>query len=141
METLSHAFFSGAYIKGDNDVTGDPLPQIPAMQMWAGIQYRDGNNKFFVQAEMMIVSEQSDAAPNEQSTPGYSIFNLKAGLNLRNISSSLPNSQLTFGISNIGDKAYRSHVSRGAPGNQNVFLEAGRSFNVGFVIRFGDHVN
>lgn len=31
--TLSHAFFSGAYIKGDNDGTGNPLPQIPATQM------------------------------------------------------------------------------------------------------------
>ena len=139
--TLSHTFFSGAYIKGDNDVTSNPLPQIPAMQMWIGIQYRESNNKFFVQPEMMLVSEQSNVASNEIVTPGYSIFNLKAGLNLRNLSSSLPNSQLTIGITNMADKAYRSHVSRGAPGNQNVFLEAGRSFNVGLVVRFGDHIN
>lgn len=138
--TLSHVFFSGAYIKGDNDITGDPLPAIPATQMWAGIHYRDDNNKFFIQPEVMIVSEQTDAAPNEQTTPGYSIFNIRAGLNLHNISTKMPNAQLTLSTTNLADKAYRSHVSRGAPGNQNVFLEAGRSFNVGLVVRFGEHL-
>jgi len=89
----------------------------------------------------MIVSEQSDAAPNEQTTPGYGIFNLRVGLNLHNISSSMSNAQLTIGLTNIGDKAYRIHVSRGAPSNQNVFLEAGRSLNIAFVVRFGEHLN
>ena len=141
ISSLSYAFFSGAYIKGDNDITDDPLPQIPATQMWIGLHYRDPNNKFYIQPDMMIVSEQSDVAPNEITTPGYGIFNVRAGLNLRSISSSLPNAQLSLGVTNIADKAYRSHVSRGAPGNQNVFLEAGRSFNVGFVLRLGDHLN
>lgn len=139
--TLSHAFFSGAFIKGDNDVTGGSLPQIPATQMWLGVNYRDANNKFYIQPEMMLVSEQSNIAPNEVLTPGYGILNIKAGFNLGNISSTLPNAQLTLSITNLTDKAYRSHVSRGAPGNQNVFLEAGRSINLGFVIRLGDHVN
>lgn len=88
----------------------------------------------------MIVSEQAEAAPNEQTTPGYSIFNIRAGLNLQNFSSKMPNAQLTLSATNLADKAYRSHVSRGAPGNQNVFLEAGRSFNIGLVVRFGEHL-
>lgn len=134
---LSHAFFSGAFIKGTNDITDTPLPQIPATQMMLGIHYRDKNNKFFVQPDAMIVSEQSDAAPNEQTTPGYAIFNLRAGLNLQSFSTKLPNAQVTISATNLTDKAYRSHVSRGAPGNQNVFLEPGRSFNVGIVMRFG----
>ncbi len=138
--TLSHIFFSGAYIKGDNDITGDPLPAIPATQMWAGIHYRDRNNKFFVQPEFLLVSEQTNVAPNEQTSPGYGIFNIRAGLNLQNFSSKMPNAQLSLSATNLADKSYRSHVSRGAPGNQNVFLEAGRSFNVGLVVRFGEHL-
>jgi len=136
--TLSSVFLSGAMISGNNDITDNPLPSIPATQMWAGIHYRDDNNRFYVQPEMLIVSEQSDPAPNEISTPGYAIFNLKAGLNLHNLSDNMPHSRLVFSITNLGDKLYRSHVSRGAPGNQNVFMEPGRSFNIGFVARFGE---
>lgn len=138
--TLSHIFLSGAMIKGNNDITDNPLPQIPATQIWAGVHYRDANNKFFIQPEMMVVSEQSDAAPNEITTPGYAIMNLKTGLNLHQLVDGMPHSKLMFSITNIGDKLYRSHVSRGAPGNQNVFMEAGRSFNLGLVVRLGEHL-
>lgn len=137
INTLSYVFLSGALINGTNNITYNPLPQIPAMQSWLGLHYRDVNNKFYIQPEVMLVSEQSDPAPNEVLTPGYAIFNLKAGFNLHNMMSSMPHAKLMFSISNLGDKSYRSHVSRGAPGNQNVFLEAGRSVNVAFVTRFG----
>ena len=136
--TLSSVFLSGAMISGTNDITDNPLPSIPATQIWAGVHYRDSNNKFFVQPEVMLVSEQNDPAPNEIETPGYAIFNIKAGVNLHNLSNGLPHSRLVFSITNLGDKLYRSHVSRGAPGNQNVFMEPGRSFNIGFVTRFGE---
>jgi len=102
-----------------------------------GAHYREKNNKFYIQPEVLFVAEQSNIAPNEISTPGYAILNLKAGLNLQNVVSSLPHAKLIFSITNLGDKSYRSHVSRGAPGNQNTFLEAGRSFNIAFVARFG----
>jgi len=138
---LSYVFISGATINGDNTVTDNPLPQIPATQSWIGFHYRDLNNRFFVQPEYLLVSEKSDVAPNEIETPGYGIINLKAGLNLHNLSASTPHAKLIFSVTNIGDKAYRSHVSRGAPGNQNVFLEAGRSFNASFVTRFGAAVH
>ncbi|MDG2450090.1 MAG: TonB-dependent receptor, partial [Saprospiraceae bacterium] len=136
--TLSHVFLSGAVINGHNDITDNPLPQIPATQIWAGFHFRNANNKFFVQPELMLVSEQSDNAPNEITTPGYAIMNLKTGLNLHQVIDGMPHSKLMFSITNIGDKLYRSHVSRGAPGNQNVFMEAGRSYNLGFVVRLGE---
>ena len=135
--TLSHAFISGATISGNNDVTDQPLPQIPALQTWIGVHLRDGSNKFFIQPEVLIVGGQDDVAPNEQTTPGYSIFNIKAGLNLHHLIDGLPHAKLVISTTNLGDKEYRSHVSRGAPGNQNVFLEPGRSFNIGLVTRFG----
>ena len=135
--TLSYVFLSGALINGNNKITDNPLPEIPALQSWLGIHYRDRNNKFYVQPEVLFASEQDKIAPNEVSTPGYAVLNLKAGLNLHNLSTSMPHAKLIFSITNIGDKAYRSHVSRGAPGNQNTFLEAGRSFNIAFVTRFG----
>jgi len=126
-----------AMISGNNKVTDNPLPQMPATQSWLGLHYRDVNDKFWIQPEVMLVGEQNDVAPNEITTPGYSILNLKAGVNLHNLGSSMPHAKLIFSITNLGDKSYRSHVSRGAPGNQNVFLEAGRSVNIAFVTRFG----
>jgi hemoglobin/transferrin/lactoferrin receptor protein len=136
--TLSSVFFSGALISGTNNITDNPLPSIPATQMWTGIHYRDKNNKFYVQPELLLVLDQNDPAPNEIESPGYAIFNIKAGLNLHNLSDNIPHAKLVFSITNVGDELYRSHVSRGAPGNQNVFMEPGRSFNVGFVTRFGE---
>ena len=111
------------------------------MQNVVGIHFRDRNNKFFVQADAFIVGEQTDIAPNEQTTPGYTIFNVNAGLNLHQLIEKFPHTKLMLGLTNLSDNAYRSHVSRGAPGNQNVFLEPGRSINIGFVTRFGAAVH
>ncbi len=141
LSTLSHVFFNGSYVKGENDVTGDPLSEIPALQNILGIHFRDRNNKFFVQADAIIVNEQTDFAPNEQESPGYTILNVNAGLNLHELINNFPYAKLMIGATNLTDNAYRSHVSRGAPGNQNVFLEPGRSINVGFVTRFGAAVH
>ena len=141
LSTLSHVFFNGSYVKGENDITGDPLSEIPALQNIVGIHFRDKNNKFFVQADAIIVSEQTDFAPNEQETPGYTILNVNAGLNLHELINNFPYAKLMIGATNLTDNAYRSHVSRGAPGNQNVFLEPGRSINIGFVTRFGAAVH
>lgn len=135
--TLSHFFFSGAYINGTNDVTDNPLPQIPALQNWLGIHFRDKQNKFFAQAEALFVGEQTNIAPNEIETPGYTVINLKGGINLHNMIENFPHTKLMLSVTNLADENYRSHVSRGAPGNQNTFMEAGRSLNVGFVTRFG----
>ncbi len=139
--TLSQVFFSGSYVKGENDVTGNPLSEIPALQNILGIHFRDRDNRFFVQADAIMVGEQTDIAPNEQETPGYTVININAGLNLHELFDNFPYSKLMIGATNLTDKAYRSHVSRGAPGNQNVFLEAGRSLNIGFVTRFGAAVH
>lgn len=138
---LSHFFLSGTYIKGQNDITDNPLPAIPALQNWIGVHFRENNNRFFAQVEALLVGKQSDIAPNEIETPGYTVLNVRAGLNLHQLIEKFPHTKLMISLTNIADKAYRSHVSRGAPGNQNTFLEAGRSFNIGFVTRFGAAVH
>ncbi len=135
--TLSHVFFNGSFVNGENDITGNPLSEIPALQNIIGLHFRDRNNKFFVQADAIIVGEQTDIAPNEQETPSYTVININAGLNLHELINNFPYTKVMIGATNLTDKAYRSHVSRGAPGNQNVFLEPGRSINIGFVTRFG----
>lgn len=74
--TLSYVFIIEAMISGNNSVTDDPLPQLPATQNWIGLHYRDANDRFFVHPEFLIVGEQNDVAPNEITTPGCSIINL-----------------------------------------------------------------
>ena len=137
---LSYAFVSGALISGEDRVNNTALQQIPATQGWIGVHYRNARDIFFIQPEALLVADQDEPAPNEVSTPGYVVFNLRTGLNIHKISDGMPNGKLTFSMTNIFDRAYRSHVSRGAPGNQNTFLEPGRSFNIGLVMRFGKHV-
>ena len=134
---IGHFYYLGSYIKGVNEVTGDPLSQIPAFHNLVGFQYRGNSNKFFAQLEARLVGEQNEVAPNEIETPSYTVINFNAGLNLHNLVDKFPYTKLVLGINNIGDEAYRSHVSRGAPGNQNVFLEPGRSFNISLLTRFG----
>jgi|GEM_PF-1197309 len=134
---LSQIFLTGTYTSGKNEITGDPLPEIPALQNIVGIQIRERNNKFFAQADAIIVSEQNDPAPNEIETPGYVLINLNGGINLHELIRNIPSMKLLLGVTNLTDEAYRSHISRGAPGNQNVFLNPGISLNVGFVTRFG----
>lgn len=136
---LSSVFISGAMINGINNITNNPLQFIPATQLWTGVHIQEREDKFFIRPEMLLVFDQNDPAPNEIETPGYAIFNINTGVNLHNLSSKLSHSKLVFSITNLTDKLYRSHVSRGAPGNQNVFMEPGRSFNIGFVARFGVH--
>ena len=131
------AFYQGSYIKGTNDITDNPLPQIPALHHLIGLQYKEVNGKYFAQLDAMIVGEQNDPAPNEVSSPGYTVLNLNTGINLHAISDNLPHAKVMFGVANITDELYRNHVSRGAPGNQRVFMEPGRSFNISFVARFG----
>jgi len=135
--TLSYVFVSGATINGTNKITDNPLSEMPAFQNWIGLHYRDTNDKFFIQPEVLMVGEQNDVAPNEITTPSYTIMNLKTGLNLHNLIDGMPHTKLMISVTNIADKAYRSHVCRGAPGNQNAFLEAGRCINLGFVTRLG----
>ncbi len=134
---LGQFYYFGSYIKGINDVTGNPLSQIPAFHNLVGFQYSGNDDKFFAQLEAQLVGAQKDFAPNEIETPSYTILNFNSGINLHNLFEDFPYAKLLFGVSNIGDKAYRSHVSRGVPGNQNVFLAPGRSFNISFVTRFG----
>lgn len=135
--SFSSVFISGTMINGINDITGNPLQFIPATQLWTGVDIQEREDKFFMRPEMLLVFDQNDPAPNEIETPGYAIFNINTGMNLRKVSNKLPHSRLIFSITNLTDKLYRSHVSRGAPGNQNVFMEPGRSFNIGFVARIG----
>lgn len=135
--SLGQFFYLGSYVKGDNDITDNPLPQIPAFHNLIGFQFRDAGGKYFAQIEARLVGDQNDVAPNEIETPSYTVFNFNSGINLHQVIDNFPHARFMFGITNLGDESYRSHVSRGAPGNQNVFLEPGRSFNISFVTRFG----
>lgn len=138
---LSQVFYQGSFVQGDNDITDGNLPFMPATHQLIGINLRDKTDRMFVRLDTWIVSEQTRIAPNEIETPGYTVINLNAGLNVHNLIDKFPYTKLTVGVGNLTDKAYRSHVSRGAPGNQNTFLEPGRSINVGMVMRFGAAVH
>ncbi len=91
---------------------GSYLPFIPAHKLEFEIQ-ASGQKLFvlskpFVSANSHIAFDQNKVAPDETATPGYTLFDLAAGGEIRIRQQTL---QIKFGIYNIFDKKYVDHLS------------------------------
>jgi iron complex outermembrane receptor protein len=89
---------------------GDPIPFIPAFKNVTSLRFE--KSKFNGQLEWEGALAQTHASENfgEQDTPGYSIFNLRAGYHTNN---HLGNWSLSVGVENLTDKYYREHLDWG----------------------------
>lgn len=89
---------------------GEPLPFIPAFKKVTSLRFE--KNKFNAQLEWEGALAQTHASENfgEQNTPGYSIFNLRAGYHTHN---RLGQWSFSMGIENLTDKYYREHLDWG----------------------------
>lgn len=134
---LSNIFWSGSYIRGKNEISGDDLAFMPADQNIIGFQIRNYNDTYFGRVEGMFIGKQNRPAPTERETEAYSLFNVSAGVNLHRTFPKLPYSKFVLSVDNLADKEYQSHVFRGTPGNQTRFFAPGRSINAQLIIRLG----
>lgn len=134
---LSNIFWSGSYIRGKNEISGDDLAFMPADQNIIGFQIRNYNDTYFGRVEGMFIGKQNRPAPTERETEAYSLFNVSAGVNLHRAFPKLPYSKFVLSVDNLADKEYQNHVFRGTPGNQIRFFAPGRSINAQLIIRLG----
>jgi iron complex outermembrane receptor protein len=99
------------YVRGENEETGDPLPEIPALEgRLAGRFSFGGRRSGWVELGGRFVDEQDrvDESFGEDPTPGYSVYYLRGRLVLARYLA------IEAGLENLFDKQYHEHLTREA---------------------------
>jgi iron complex outermembrane receptor protein len=108
--------FSLAYVHGDNDTTGNPLPLIPAPEAYAAVRFELSERRAgWVELGGRFVAKQDRVDPDyggspttgygEDPTPGYAVWHLRGGVTLAK------HFVLEAGIENLFDKEYWEHLT------------------------------
>ena len=110
---------------GEDPRDGSVLPAIPPLEGGVALRRDFGSTLKWVETEWRGAFRQDRVAESigEIETPGWSVLDLRA-------SADLADSQLTFGVENIFDELYRSHLDPYTlyrPG-RNFFLRVSRAF-------------
>jgi iron complex outermembrane receptor protein len=123
-------------VRGKNDQTDEDLPLIPADRFKAGVRFQTKQlgslfDRSYIGGGARVYRKQDRVDPNETVTPGYTLWDVSAGTEIKVAESHL---NLDIGIENIGDKEYVDHLSR----NKNVgILNPGRNIFVKASMPFG----
>ncbi|MFA9462534.1 TonB-dependent copper receptor [Thiohalorhabdus methylotrophus] len=117
---------TGAYVRGENDTDNTSLPQIPPLEGTFRVAY--DHPAFRLGGEIQGVAEQDrvDLASGQdlQETPGYGLVHLFGRVRL------WPEAHLRFGVDNLLDKTYATHLNRrdSTSGEALLVNEPGRSY-------------
>lgn len=101
-------YATASYVRGEDTGNDTDLPEIPPLNGGVGIKssFIDMVN---MDLNMRYASDQDKVAGGEQTTAGYSVFNLY--LNSNPLKLGFMNLQVFCGVENIFDRAYRNHLS------------------------------
>ena len=123
-------FFSGsiAYAYGQNLSKNEPLRRVPPLNGRFSVVYR--RKQLFAAAESFFASGQYRLAQGDKDdnripkggTPGWTIFNLFAGLQLSDL-------RFNAGLQNIFNVDYRTHGSGINGAGRNIFLSVYLNLN------------
>ena len=106
-EALSWLSLRGTagYTRGENRVTGAPLPAIPPFEATAAARVTAGGGWPWIEPEVLTAAPQRHAAvaQGEVGTAGFAVVNLRAGR-------SLTRTDLIVGVENLLNAAYRRHI-------------------------------
>lgn len=99
-------FLRGAlsYVEGENESGGRPLSEIPPLRGTVSVRYDDGSLFFELLENLAREQDRVDPALQEQRTAGWATTDLKAGYSFKGCT-------LIFGVTNLLDKQYFSHLS------------------------------
>jgi iron complex outermembrane receptor protein len=100
--------FSLAFVLGDNDTTGNPLPLIPAPEAYAAARFQLSERRAgWVELGGRFVARQDRVDPDygENPTPGYDVWHLRGGVTLAR------HLVLEAGIENLFNKEYWEHLT------------------------------
>jgi hemoglobin/transferrin/lactoferrin receptor protein len=95
-------FGSVAYIVGDNDTTGEPLPSIPPLKVVLGVRYQ--RSSWWAEADLRFLDRQTrlpeDDPDFETGTPSFTVYDLRGGYDFPG------GFGLLVSLENITDKLY-----------------------------------
>ena len=101
-------YTSVSYVKGDDITSNGDLPEIPPLNGSLGFKFNLFEN---LSADLSMISfaAQNKVATGEIKTPGYTYFNVN--INASHLKLSAVNFNVSVGIENIFNRAYRNHLS------------------------------
>jgi hemoglobin/transferrin/lactoferrin receptor protein len=119
-----------SYVRGKDIEKKQDLPMIPPLRghlsaRWSTLQ------SYWTETLFTFCDKQDKVSSGERKTPGYGLFDISLGKNFAG--DGRISYDLTMGVKNVFDKAYRDHLttSRGFD-----ILGMGRSFFVTYKINF-----
>lgn len=128
------AFFSGAYLLGDDLASGKHLPYIAPLNGRVGIRYMPREGVFVEGVTKMSMEKNRLDTEQERRTAGYVIYDLYAGVDLKRLHSRLPKARLTLGLENATDDTYQSPTTvesvRYPQSLTNPLVEPGRAVSM-----------
>ncbi len=109
-------------------VSGDGAPLTAEL----GLRLHPWKDRLWIDFETRITDRQDRVATSrfEQATPGYTIYNLTAGLRLNDVWS------LRAAVENLGDHSYADHLNSPNPFTGSRIPEIGRNVSLGVEIGF-----
>jgi len=122
-----------SYVYAHNNDWDEPLAHIAPLRSHLSIRYE--KDKLWLVSEGKFVADQDRFAANsgEMRTPGYGVFNLKAGYKISD--------KINLGVSalNLFDRAYADHMNfsyKNTTLNSGRVLEMGRNITAQFTYKF-----
>lgn len=114
------AFGSIAYTRGTDERTGQPLPLIAPLKARLGARFEQA--RWWSELAARIVARNDRVAPGYTQTPGFTVYDLRAGYRLTTGLS------VQAAVENLTDKAYAEPFNlRDEPG-RNLRLSVGYAF-------------
>lgn len=123
---------SFAYVRGENEDDGTPLPEMPPLEGRLGFRYDLFDRGMWFTPTLRLVQSQHriDTAFGENVTDSFATVDLAAGWRL------LGRHELTVSVENLFDKHYHEHVTREDPFDGREIAEPGRVVTVGWRTTF-----
>ena len=98
--------FISDYVRAKNTTTGENLPQIPPLRL--SLELRYATPDYWFGGNWKVADKQSDVAPNEETTYGYGLLEMYAGIKI--ITGPVSNI-FTLRAQNLLDQNYKDHLS------------------------------
>lgn len=123
---------SFAYVRGENEDDGTPLPEMPPLEGRLGFRYDLFDRGMWFTPTLRLVQSQHriDTAFGENVTDSFATVDLAAGWRF------LGRHELTVSVENLFDKHYHEHVTRENPFDGREIAEPGRVVTVGWRTTF-----
>lgn len=114
------------YTRGENEDTGQPLPEIPPLEGQLRIRYEAFNGRGWVQLQSRWVAEQNRISQDfgELATPGFTVLNFRAGMQFGKFV------EVAASVENLLNEAYYEHLTRKRQTDRTPIYEPGRNFGL-----------